>query len=281
MSAPADPKKRTALASEWLQKVQLDHDLTKPQKCVAYWMQQHANKDFVAYPSVPTLAELGDMTGRTVSTALGKLVELGWLTVEKESNGRGNPTRYKLCFGARFECARTKSDVHRERRKRMKQTSHFPDRKSEANAPLSDPERVKLGTGKDEIGDRRRVKQSTPEPLYMNHCKKNPTEQPANAGRLTPGSGSNEALRKQLFDRATEVLGKRSDGLVSQLLKEKGDSLSEARIVIEQAANKENPRAYVAAILEGGDSIDRVRSLDEVLPPETLERRNRRLRGEL
>lgn len=53
-----------------------------------------------------------------------------------------------------------------------------------------------------------------------------------------------------LFRRGKQVLGADSGSLIAKLKKKKG-SISQARAVIEQASEKQNPREYVGRIING------------------------------
>lgn len=57
----------------------------------------------------------------------------------------------------------------------------------------------------------------------------------------------------ELFQRGKEVLGKNAGGLIVKLLKAKSNQVSAARVVIEMASMKENPREYVGAAIRGGE----------------------------
>lgn len=54
---------------------------------------------------------------------------------------------------------------------------------------------------------------------------------------------------RQLFARGKQVLGPSAGGLIAQLLSAKGKNAALARAAIEQASTKENPREFIAAII--------------------------------
>ncbi len=83
----------------------------------------------------------------------------------------------------------------------------------------------------------------------------------------------------QLYHRGREVLGKKAGGVITKLLKAKGDSIPEARAAIETAATKADPSAYIGAIIAGSDPPDdSPKTLEDLLTPEQLERRRERER---
>jgi hypothetical protein len=55
--------------------------------------------------------------------------------------------------------------------------------------------------------------------------------------------------KKELYRRGEEVLGKNQGGLVTKLLKAKGDKIPIARAALEQAAETHKPRDYIGAIV--------------------------------
>jgi uncharacterized protein YdaU (DUF1376 family) len=55
--------------------------------------------------------------------------------------------------------------------------------------------------------------------------------------------------KKELYRRGEEVLGKNQGGLVTKLLKAKGDKIPLARAALEQAAEAHKPRDYIGAII--------------------------------
>lgn len=57
----------------------------------------------------------------------------------------------------------------------------------------------------------------------------------------------------ELFQRGKEILGKNAGGLIAKLLKAKSGQVAAARVVIEMASMKENPREYVGAAIRGGE----------------------------
>lgn len=57
------------------------------------------------------------------------------------------------------------------------------------------------------------------------------------------------APEAELFDRGKQVLGQSGGGLIKNLLKAKGGNIAMARIAIEQASQKQNPREYIGAII--------------------------------
>lgn len=59
---------------------------------------------------------------------------------------------------------------------------------------------------------------------------------------------------KELFARGKEVAGKEAGGLIVNLLKVKKGNVSLARAAVEMASTKENPREYLAAIVNGGQA---------------------------
>lgn len=57
---------------------------------------------------------------------------------------------------------------------------------------------------------------------------------------------------RELFARGKEVCGKKSGGLILQLLKSKGNNVALARSVIELASTKQDPREFIAAAVRSG-----------------------------
>ncbi len=59
--------------------------------------------------------------------------------------------------------------------------------------------------------------------------------------------------KTQLYDRGRQVFGENAGGLISQLLKAKGDNVAEARAALDLASTSGNAREYVGAIMRKRD----------------------------
>ncbi len=174
-------KERVAKGLEWMEKVLLDGALTPAQVRIALILQRHADQDYRAWPSVETLANLANLTTRTVKAALAELVSLGWLRVQK-GGGRGRTNCYLLSFEGRFLKVKSLSEWRRAKPETVKQTPPKEECKnSEAYTPVS-AERVKKATVKGEKNVQETVKQTPPEPIYVN-----PTNEPDSLASLEKG----------------------------------------------------------------------------------------------
>lgn len=65
------------------------------------------------------------------------------------------------------------------------------------------------------------------------------------------GAGAPPDPKKELYDLGKMVLGARSGGLITKLLKSQGGSISATRAVVQQAAKKSDPAEYVGAVIRG------------------------------
>ncbi len=103
---------------------------------------------------------------------------------------------------------------------------------------------------------------------------RNSNEKPASKARILPEQKDSKAVAPTptptlvgkptedaaLFERASQVLGKGSGGLVAKLKQAKVGSVAEARAVIELASTKHDPRGYVGGVIakaadQAGDPI--------------------------
>lgn len=66
---------------------------------------------------------------------------------------------------------------------------------------------------------------------------------------LFPKPNAPPSEEKSYYDRSKEVLGPKGNGLAAKLLRSKNKVISQARAVIEAAATKSDPTAYVGAAL--------------------------------
>jgi uncharacterized protein YdaU (DUF1376 family) len=65
---------------------------------------------------------------------------------------------------------------------------------------------------------------------------------------------ADDTADKQFFKRGKELLGDKSGGLLSNLLKAKSGNVALARAALETASTKENPREYIGAVVRGKDT---------------------------
>lgn len=90
------------------------------------------------------------------------------------------------------------------------------------------------------------VSQTPPETEYRVTEEARKKDAAPNGATASPPS-----IEKQLYDRATEVLGKGSGGLTTKLVKAKGGNIPLARAAIEMASTKSSPREFIGAIVRG------------------------------
>lgn len=64
----------------------------------------------------------------------------------------------------------------------------------------------------------------------------------------------------QYFRRFKEICGQQSGGLATKLIKAKHGSVTDARIALEQASKKQNPREYIGAVIRGASQEVAVRA---------------------
>ncbi len=75
---------------------------------------------------------------------------------------------------------------------------------------------------------------------------------------------STPELRKaDLYNRGKELLGKTGSGLITNLLKAKGNSVELARAALEQASITSDPRSYIGAIINKRDGPGDLRARGE------------------
>lgn len=60
----------------------------------------------------------------------------------------------------------------------------------------------------------------------------------------------------EYFRRVKDICGPSAGGLAARLLKSKNGSIADARIAVEQASKRENPREYIGAIIHGKERAD-------------------------
>jgi hypothetical protein len=77
-----------------------------------------------------------------------------------------------------------------------------------------------------------------------------PSPSPAPAGPLRAAL-ADDGGEAALFDRGKRVLGETSGGLIKRLLAAKEGNIPLARAAIEQASTKQNPREYIAGVVNG------------------------------
>lgn len=70
-------------------------------------------------------------------------------------------------------------------------------------------------------------------------------------GEPAPKPVPEKTRNKRLFDRGAEVLGKKTGGMVSSLLKHVGQDYDRAETLMELAATKAYPRQWLGAVLKG------------------------------
>lgn len=68
--------------------------------------------------------------------------------------------------------------------------------------------------------------------------------------------------KTQLYERAKQILGDNSGGLISKLIKAKGENVALARAAIETAASRSDAREYIGAIIRGVSEPKGIRGVD-------------------
>lgn len=78
-------------------------------------------------------------------------------------------------------------------------------------------------------------------------------KQDAASAALDLQNGHGTAPDADLFRRGKEVCGKQAGGLIRNLLKAKGGNIPLARAAVETAATKQNPREWIAKVVQGDE----------------------------
>jgi hypothetical protein len=192
MSAPTGTY-RVAAAAWWRS------ELSPTGKLVLIALAEFCNADYLARPSVETLARMTGLSNRAVQKELKKAVTLGEIEIAANKNGgRGQSRTYRLRiadkYGDAVETRKAWFNRDRETDQKGEPYSSFTESQSaervnittQKGEPCSPfiPERVNITTQKGEP--------RSPEPLW-NHKKRDPQEEPreesgTNAPPLAPNS---------------------------------------------------------------------------------------------
>jgi hypothetical protein len=216
----------------------------------------YSNRDGWCWPGADLLARRLGITRQAVQRSIRQLAELGYIEVERKRRADGGYDRnhYRLLFDrALFEV-------------RNRDLDEAPKAQDAMQHDIASPMQHDVATMQRGLGEGCNVDAISPTPPYKEErTHKNGSKKGSVSSNELPAGARPADARKALYDAGEKILGPKSGGLVTKLLKHSGDDCQRALDLLRLCDGKglSNPRAreYVNGILRG-DTEARV---DDVL----------------
>jgi DNA-binding MarR family transcriptional regulator len=183
----------------------------------------YADKDGWCWPSMPTLAERLGITRQAVQRSIRQLAELGYIEVEHRhrADGTQDRNRYRLLFDRALFEVRNRADISNSEGGEGMQhdVADLPQRDVAGGQPdVAGPQRGRQGD--------RNVEGT---PYIDERTHKNGKKGSVSSNELTAGARPADA-RKAVYDAGEKILGPKSGGLVTKLLKHCDGDCQRARL---------------------------------------------------
>jgi len=247
----------------WLDQIASDADLPLGASRVAVILCHRYvnNENGAAWPSMARIAADLNLAERSAQRMFAELVKRGHLEIEP-GGGRKKTNKYYPILKTSLEPENRQLELAISNTETLTELSPFKPINPDRAVTLSNRKPRQIASIKGDSTVTRTIRKNQypfRAARAANACAdKSKTKSPKfkTACSLTNGHDTAAAPEADMFRRGKEVLGRSSGGLISKLLKAEGGSVAKARAAIELAAEKEDPREFLGAVIRSRDGDD-------------------------